>query len=158
VLNLKLKRLLPVNGYDNDNSIKLIKLHGSINWKTARNNKTFIVPPTWNKSDPQIRKLWDIAYKEIISAKRIIVLGYSFPETDIYIKSLLVLALNENKILQNIFFINPDKELARKACLSLLDTHFEKYCAYKEWKFSEFIATGEGNQFIKEFLNREVTH
>jgi len=141
---------------DNDNSIKLIKLHGSINWKTASNNKTFIVPPTWNKSDSQIRKLWDIAYKEIMSAKRIIVLGYSFPETDIYIKSLLALALNENKILQNIFFINPDKEIARKACLSLLDKHFEKYCAYKEWKFSEFIATKEGKLFIKEFLNREV--
>ena len=77
---------------DNDTAIKFIKLHGSINWKTANGNKTFIVPPTWNKSDPQIRKLWDIAYKEIMTAKRIVVLGYSFPETDIYVKSLLALA------------------------------------------------------------------
>lgn len=143
---------------NNDTSVKLIKLHGAINWKTANNNKTFIVPPTWNKSDPQIRKLWDIAYKEIMGAKRIIVLGYSFPETDIYVKSLLALALNENKILQNIFFINPDKDIARKACLSLLDKHFEKYCAYKEWKFSEFIASSEGKFFIMESLKRVVTH
>ena len=141
---------------DNDTSIKLIKLHGAINWKTADNNKTLIVPPTWNKSDPQIRKLWDMAYKEIMGAKRIIVLGYSFPETDIYVKSLLALALNENKILQNIFFINPDKDIARKACLSLLDKHFEKYCAYKEWKFSEFITGIEGMLFIENSLSRKV--
>ena len=143
---------------NNDTSIKLIKLHGAINWKTANNNKTLIVPPTWNKSDPQIRKLWDMAYKEIMGAKRIIVLGYSFPETDIYVKSLLALALNENKILQNIFFINPDKDIARKACLSLLDKHFEKYCAYKEWKFSQFITGIEGKLFIENSLSRKVTH
>jgi hypothetical protein len=50
---------------DDPNAIKLIKLHGSINWKTTLDDKTFIVPPTWNKSDPQIRKLWEIAYEEI---------------------------------------------------------------------------------------------
>jgi hypothetical protein len=143
---------------EDENSIKLIKLHGSINWKTADDNaKTFIVPPTWNKSDSQIRRLWDKAYKELIEAKRIIVIGYSFPETDIYVKSLLALALNENKILQNIYFINPDIVTAKKLSLSLLDKYFEKYCAYKEWKFSEFIGGKEGRQFIKDKLNREVT-
>lgn len=142
---------------DNDTAIKFIKLHGSINWKTVNSNKTFIVPPTWNKSDPQTRKLWDIAYKEIMTAKRIIVLGYSLPETDLYVKSLLALALNENKILQNIFFINPDENIAKSACLSLLDKHFVKYCAYKEWKFSDFITSKEGKLFIKGCLNREVS-
>lgn len=138
---------------DNETSIKLLKLHGSINWKTA-DNKTFIVPPTWNKSNPQIRKLWKIAYEEIKNAKRIIVLGYSFPETDIYVKSLLALAVNENKILQNIFFINPNKDIVRQACLSLLDKHFEKYCDYKEWKFSEFMEANIGREFIKSHINR----
>ena len=142
---------------EDNNAIKLLKLHGSINWKTEDkqgNQKTFIVPPTWYKSDVQIRKIWDKAYKELITAKRIIIIGYSFPETDIYVKSLLGLALNENKILQNIYFINPDKDNAKKLCLSLLDKYFEKYCAYKEWKFSEFIMGNEGKQFIKDALNR----
>ncbi|MBI5677648.1 MAG: SIR2 family protein [Planctomycetes bacterium] len=142
---------------EEDSSVKLIKLHGSINWKTADDDKTFVVPPTWNKSDQRITRLWDKAYQELRTARRIIVIGYSFPETDIYVKSLLALALNENKILQNIYFINPDKDVAKRTCLSLLDKYFEKYCAYKEWKFSEFIAGTEGKQFIKEALNREVT-
>lgn len=141
---------------ESDNSIKLLKLHGSINWEDS-NGKTFIVPPTWNKSDQQVRKLWALAYEEIVLAKRIVVLGYSFPETDIYVKSLLALALNENKILQNIFFINPDGGVARNASLSMLDKHFEKYCDYKKWTFSEFIASEEGKQFIQDSLSRKVT-
>jgi hypothetical protein len=138
------------------NAIKLIKLHGSINWKTGSDGKTFIVPPTWNKSDPEVRRLWEIAYEEIKTAKRIIFIGYSFPETDIYIKSLLALALNENRIIQNIFFVNPDKDVAKKACLSLLDKHFEKYCKYKEWKYSELINTLDGQTFIHDHLNRII--
>lgn len=142
---------------EGDNSIKLIKLHGSINWKTVKNGETFIVPPTWNKSDTEIRRLWNKAYSELTTAKRIIVIGYSFPETDIYVKSLLALALNDNNILQSIYFINPDKDIVKKSSLLLLDNYFEKYCSYKEWKFSEFIGSVEGKQFIKDNLNREVT-
>lgn len=141
---------------EEENAIKIIKLHGSINWKSTNGEETFIVPPTWNKSDERVRKLWEEAYREIVGAKRIIFIGYSFPETDTYVKSLLALALNENKIIQNIFFINPDKDVVKKACISLLDKHFEKYCGYKEWKFSEFIGTAEGHTFIKEHLNRMV--
>lgn len=148
----------PIDLYsETDGSVKLLKLHGSINWKTSEDGKTFIVPPTWNKSDSEIRLLWDRAYRELMTAKRIIVIGYSFPETDIYVKSLLGLALNENRILQNIYFINPDHDVAKKTCLSLLDKYFEKYCTYKEWKLSEFIGSGAGKQFIRQFLNREVT-
>ena len=98
-----------------------------------------------------------MAYSELTTAKRIIVIGYSFPETDIYVKSLLALALNDNNILQNIYFINPDKDIVKKSSLSLLDNYFEKYCSYKEWKLSEFIGSAEGKQFIKDNLNREVT-
>lgn len=141
---------------DDANSIKLIKLHGSINWNNSDDGKTFIVPPTWNKSDQRIKGLWNKAYQELKTAKRIIIIGYSFPDSDIYVKSLLALALNENKILQHIYFINPDKDSTKRACLSLLDKHFDKYCSYNEWKFSEFINTKDGLYFIKDALNRSV--
>jgi hypothetical protein len=141
---------------DKENSLKFIKLHGSINWKSVNNGKSFIVPPTWNKSDIRIRNLWDKAYRELIQARRIIIVGYSFPETDIYVKSLLALALNENRILQNIYFINPDKDTAKKLSLSMLDKHFEKYCSYQEWHFSEFITRDDGKNFIKNELNRNI--
>jgi len=100
--------------------------------------------------------LWEEAYKVLKEATRIIIIGYSFPETDIYVKSLLALALNENKILQNIYFINPDKDKTREASLDLLDKHFQKHCEYKEWTFSEFITSSEGKNFIRDKLNRPV--
>jgi len=144
---------------ESEDAVKLIKLHGSINWKTVDNDiqETFIVPPTWNKSDIRIRRLWEKAYQELVDAQRIIIIGYSFPETDIYVKSLLALALNKNRQLQNIYFVNPDETVARKTCLSLLDKYFEKYCAYKPWPFSHFVNSEEGKRFIKENLNRQVT-
>lgn len=147
----------PDSSTGESSSVKLIKLHGSINWEAADDTNSFIVPPTWNKSDERIRKLWDEAYQELKAAKRIIIIGYSFPETDIYVKSLLALALNENKILQNIYFINPDKDVTKRASLSLLDKYFEKYCDYKEWKFSTFIGKEEGKTFVNRDLNRQIT-
>ena len=145
---------------EDESSIKLLKLHGSINWKTnndgSSNMESFIVPPTWNKSDSRIKNLWRIAHEELKSAKRIIVIGYSFPETDIYVKSLLALALNGNKILQKIVFINPDNGIAKKASLDLLDRHFEKYCEYKEWKLTDFLNAGAGKKFVESSLNRKI--
>jgi hypothetical protein len=140
-----------------ESSLKLIKLHGSINWHIDSATQPFLIPPTWNKSDDRIRKLWDIAYNEIRTAKRIIIIGYSFPEADIYVKSLLALALNKNRILQNIYFINPDKDMIMARCLSMLDSHFAKHCSYQPWTFREFLNSEEGKLFIKEKLNRELT-
>ena len=132
--------------------IRLIKLHGSINWKVDDSNETFIVPPTWNKSDQRIRRLWEIAYQQLSQAKRIIVVGYSFPETDIYVKSLLGLAINNNQQLQTVVFINPDKGTTRERCLSFIDEHFRRNCDYKEWDFHEFI--NNDDRFIETKLNR----
>ena len=117
-------------------SIKLIKAHGSLNWKycnccnqvllTAWDTKidlesmgfkgvigaccgqpetieydlkcpldqsafqTFIVPPSHIKdlSHPAINKLLDEAAIEVRKAKKIVFVGYSFPEADVHIKAL----------------------------------------------------------------------
>jgi|GEM_PF-3535337 len=136
--------------FSDDSKIKLIKLHGSINWETTDTGIPFIIPPTWNKSDDRAKKLWDVAYEEITTAKRLIIFGYSFPETDTYVKSLLALALNENKILQNIIFINPDAELINKTYPSLLNSHFIKHCKFETMDFNHFVADAR----IKGLLNR----
>lgn len=116
--------------------IKLIKVHGSLNWKycnccnqvllTAWNTKidlssmgfkgyigascenpkavdfdltcpldgnrfdTFIVPPSHIKdlSHPVINKLLDETAIEIRKVKKIVFVGYSFPEADVHIKAL----------------------------------------------------------------------
>lgn len=142
-------------GNDQD-CITFIKLHGSINWTLSSDDSTFIIPPTWNKSDPRIKSLWNCAYKELIEAKRIIVIGYSFPETDVYVKSLLALAINENKILNNIIFVNPDINTTKRNSIAMLDNYFERYCSYAPWTFSELINSSDGRKFIQAKLNRDI--
>jgi len=125
-------------------SIKLIKVHGSLNWKycnccnqvllTAWDTKidlktmgfkgvigaccdqpeeivfdlkcpldgndfqTFIVPPSHIKdlSHPAINKLLDEAAIEIRKAKKIVFVGYSFPEADVHIKALFKKNMHDN--------------------------------------------------------------
>ena len=61
----------------------LAKLHGSVD--------TIIIPPTWNKSGikPRIRDTWKLAYKALVEANYIRIIGYSLPSTDTYVKYLL---------------------------------------------------------------------
>jgi NAD-dependent SIR2 family protein deacetylase len=71
-----------------------------------------IVPPTWNKGDyhRHVQPVWEHALKELRSAYRIIIIGYSMPETDTFFKHLLVLALAENEEIQELIVINPAKD------------------------------------------------
>jgi NAD-dependent SIR2 family protein deacetylase len=123
--------------------IKIIKIHGSLNWKYCNccnqvlltpwdteldidtlefkgyigascnnpeeiifdlecpndNNSfgTFIIPPSHIKelNHPVISKLFDEAAEEIRKAKKIVFIGYSFPEADVHIKALFKKNLNK---------------------------------------------------------------
>lgn len=95
----------------NKSKIKLLKLHGSINWevsgrrlnenpysvqganrksKTWRNQPISILAPGWKKD---IEKkpycdFWKLAGRELSRCKTLVILGYSLPETDLVAKSL----------------------------------------------------------------------
>ncbi len=96
----------------------VIKLHGSINWLYSENMKQiyftnwkefdfesksadlkpFIIPPILDKStlysnNPILTTLWKQASEAIKNAKNIYIYGFSFPETDYYIKFLFQSAL-----------------------------------------------------------------
>lgn len=72
----------------------LAKLHGSVGF----NN---IVPPTWSKGvDRKIIVAWRMAYRALIEATQIRVIGYSLPEADAYVKYLLKSAIMKNKHLK----------------------------------------------------------
>jgi hypothetical protein len=57
-----------------------------------------------------VQPVWEHALKELRSAYRIIIIGYSMPETDTFFKHLLVLALAENEEIQELIVINPAKD------------------------------------------------
>lgn len=110
------------------NTIKLIKLHGSINWALSDTGKTNIqivnkpmeliededkypvlLPPTWNKGSfiNTLSSLWTQAIEAIKKATRVIVIGYSMPTTDLYFKYFISAGLRQNHSLRSFVIINP---------------------------------------------------
>jgi hypothetical protein len=86
----------------NYENVYLAKLHGSVN--------TDIMLPTWNKYlNKYMKKTWSLAYKLLSDANKIIIIGYSFPETDTYIRYLLGLAAVNSFNLKNVDIICLDK-------------------------------------------------
>ncbi|MFI5353675.1 MAG: SIR2 family protein [Candidatus Binatales bacterium] len=106
---------------------RVLKLHGSINWAIpggVGQKLTFykdyadlrekrltpvLVPPTWRKYfGGQLSDVWDTAVRSLRTATRIVILGYSIPQTDLHFKYLLATGLQDNISLRKIVFVNPD--------------------------------------------------
>lgn len=120
-------------------TIQLLKLHGSLNWKrriltsgkasgvlklrqdayeTVNRSRFEIVPPVWNKAvgeDPILTEIWKQARQALIDCKVMIVVGYSVPETDLLSQSLLrVTAAERNAPLSHLIVVNPDSGCRHK--------------------------------------------
>ena len=163
-------------------SIKIIKIHGSVNWKYCNccnqvlltpwqtkidlssmsfkgyiyascanpetvefdlvcpldGNKyeTFIVPPSHIKdlSHPAINKLLDEAALEFRLAKKIVFVGYSFPEADVHFKALLKKNIRTNIELHVVDPILDENIKSNYRCLS-------NSVAFHKQSFEEFIAS-----------------
>jgi NAD-dependent SIR2 family protein deacetylase len=101
--------------------IKLLKLHGSVNWLICENPNhpihiynswqaqkvrldscrkcdcqlyKMVVPPVWHKRGyaQRIGELWETAADELCDADKIVIIGYSLPIFDISAKYLLLLS------------------------------------------------------------------
>ena len=107
----------------------ILKLHGSVNWAAwpsrpdlisvlnsyadvvHHNLSPILIPPTWRKSVPALfSDIWKRARDQIQLASRLIIIGFSIPETDQDIKYLLAAGLRENISLREIVFVNPDAQ------------------------------------------------
>jgi len=109
-------------------SLPLYKMHGSVNWATESNKnlpKVYpnyrslleqdaipeIIPPTWRKAvNEHIAKIWQNSVESLLTATRIIILGFSMPETDVHFKYLLASGLQQNISLREVIFVNIRKE------------------------------------------------
>jgi NAD-dependent SIR2 family protein deacetylase len=110
----------------NKKGIKLLKLHGSVNWLACANPDhpihvynswevqkmnldycrkchyqlfKLIVPPVWHKRGyaQRISELWERAADELCTADRIVIIGYSLPVFDLSAKYLLLLSTYLNR-------------------------------------------------------------
>ena len=119
------------------------KLHGSLNYHTypepfqntamyhrnhgeveelAEGLKTFIVPPTNNKQTfiehPVLQAIWTKAVEALVNNDRgrIIITGYSLPQTDLTVLSMLRSAIRSNSMdgitRPLILVVNPDPDVA----------------------------------------------
>jgi hypothetical protein len=76
--------------------------------KHPENPQPYLVPPTWSKSlTVPLTSVWDTAVKELSTATRIIILGYSIPPTDQHFRYLLAAGLRDNISLRKVYFVNP---------------------------------------------------
>jgi SIR2-like domain len=106
-------------------NIRVLKLHGSVNWMRKSRSGSLqtvtgytdvvmaggipeIVPPTWRKLfAKEVVKVWKKALDEIERATRIVVIGFSMPDTDLHFKFLLASGLRRNVSLREIVFVDP---------------------------------------------------
>ena len=124
-------------GYAADAEMRLLKLHGSVNWSVCddaetkdgttpaidlsrihlhddfralsrRNADPVLIPPTWRKGAlGPLSEVWMNAVGAIQNATRIIVIGYSMPTIYQHFKYLLAAGLQRNVSLRKIIFVNP---------------------------------------------------
>jgi hypothetical protein len=97
--------------------------------------QTFIVPPSHIKdlSHPAINKLLDEAAIEIRKAKKIVFVGYSFPEADVHIKALFKKNIRDDVIVHVVDPFMNDSIRSNYRSISNSASFFDK-------GFSEYIS------------------
>ena len=172
--------------------LHLFKLHGSINWYTApqdkrtvvehrlflpaaggpsnscalghanrpledmSSNDVLLVAPTVIKPDRLsiIEEQWRGAFSALCEAHQIWFIGYSFPESDSYMRYFLALAFHQNPQLRQIVVIDPDFDVqARARELFKLVQHSEIFVGLPfGWELVQFphLAMGNYNEAVNQ--------
>ena len=103
-------------------TVEILKLHGSMNFPATGNGLAthnvhypteadadpYILPPIFNKlSMSDAAPMWKVALSRLRAAKKIFIVGYSLPRTDIYMQYVFKTALGPNRDLRGIVVFNP---------------------------------------------------
>lgn len=99
--------------------IPLLKLHGSLNWPSKKVHERandplqaldspLILPPVFNKTDSsKIGTVWSRALNIIRKAHNLIIVGYSMPQTDVYMQHFLRTAVGPAHDLDRVTVFDP---------------------------------------------------
>jgi len=157
--------------------IPVLKLHGSVNL-AARIKKDvdalqllaypsyqdlrreglwpMLVAPTWQKSlGGYLSAVWREAVSALRTATRVVILGYSVPQTDQHFRYLVAAGLQENISLRKVLIINPNESEEFKQQLSSLfrTEHFEHdFIEHVPRTVSQFLLTENGGHRIGRTL------
>ncbi|WP_421955786.1 SIR2 family protein [Polaromonas sp.] len=151
--------------------VRLLKLHGSVNWVVAKGSRTKvtvmenyrsvvnaglvpqIIPPTWKKdSRGAFEAIWGQSIAALADATRVVVLGFSIPPTDLHFKYLLAAGLRENYSLREIVFVNPDPgmTLVQERCESLFANrqHNAAKLRFVDMRSESFVGQGTDSSHV----------
>jgi hypothetical protein len=100
-----------------------------------------LVPPSWDKSEYRdiMQPIWENAVKEIKSATRIIVIGYSMPEADAFFKYLITLGLAGNHQLYKFMLVDISEQVATKFRNLLVPIFRDRRFKFFEKGFPQFL-------------------
>ena len=168
----------PDYDFNGDKLPPIYKLHGSINWlwlktnqsdpvycATGREHKTlrkvlskYIIPPVLDKSEFYnhniIKSIWSDAYSALNKAERIFIIGFSFPITDLSIKSLFNSAVDNANSKANIYVINTADSVTSQSTNYIknrYDDIFSKMCIDYTYCCDNSL-----EKFVKEFIELEL--
>ena len=152
-------------------ALKVLKLHGSLNWSKSDTNRLLIypdysdvlnvgrepllIPPTWRKNvGGHLDAIWDEAVQALRNATRIIVIGFSMSPADMHFKYLIAEGLRENISLRKIIFVNPSTDELNQRALTLLRPELEdqNVLQFIEATTAEFFF----NQSYCQLIHREL--
>jgi len=115
-----------------------------------RNLVPEIIPPTYAKlqHNDWLRDIWEYAAKSLINAQKWIFIGYSFPSTDGFMRSLINLALVSRKgaTLPQVTVVDVDKE--GKIEKNYKEVFDDNFLNFRKESFNDFITSGEVHNVI----------
>jgi hypothetical protein len=145
-----------------DETVKLLKLHGSLTWAQARkvknestrrlelkerwwhqrgNVRCEITPPEWNKSIQSsiYVPVWREARRALLKqAKALVFIGYSLPTTDLPFHALLRIDEKKAENLSLLVVVNPDPEARNRIRQVVLHRINDQTRVLSFEKFEEF--------------------
>ena len=109
-----------------------------------------IIPPSYAKlrDNDWLREIWEYAVKALINAQKWIFIGYSFPSTDGFMRSLINLSLmSRTGAFPEITIIDPD--ISGSVEHNYNQVFGAKTFSFFKTSFINFIESGELNNVIK---------
>lgn len=103
------------------------------------NKEVLIIPPTWHENATQsaiLKQIWTEASKKLENAEKIIFIGYSFPQSDIKFKYLLLSSLAKNK--NNRFCVEVVDPNIQNTAGRYLEI-FKNNITFKAMKFEDYF-------------------
>jgi hypothetical protein len=146
------------NGRRVSNTIRLLKMHGSMNWQENKRGELglardlseiedlngSIIPPTWFKDlqNPPFKSIWKKARREVRRARIIVVIGYSVPQTDLFSRSLFKVeagSKQKREQLDLLVLVNPDPS-ARQRFIDMIDGGIENHTTILQYETFEELS------------------